>query len=71
MKLTFDDINVTDLVASLDIDSFEEAFEFIKELDQQANDYEFTLSVVRHLISVLKSCHEPDEPPLTAKDIGL
>ncbi len=68
LNLKVDLVEVIDATRQL---SHKQAKALILAIDDNICEYEFTLSVVRALVKELKKCVGPDEPPLTAKDIGL
>lgn len=68
LRLNVDLAEVIDATSQL---SNKQAKAMILAIDANMCEYEFTLSVVKTLVKGLKECVGPDDPPLTAKDIGL
>lgn len=68
LRLNVDLAEVIDATRQL---NNKQAKSLILAIDSNMCEYEFTLSVVKALVKDLKKCVGPEDPPLTAKDIGL
>lgn len=67
----FLDLSPDDIAEGLEFENHEQAFQMIKSIDRQMADYDFTLSIIRELVTELKLCAGESDEPLTAKDVGL